>query len=632
MSQSQGSLQFPTWQDSEEHKSHRSTDNELYSESEQFSPLSAAAGAEPAAKSSSSSAVVAAPAAASPAASPAAASAASPAASPAAASPASPAAASAASPAAASAASPAAASASPAAIFSPLSQDGQYTQTFEKEKAILEKLPDIYELNQHDDDGFNSKIENDSSLKNAATHITTIIDPTNTIYTEEKDLNSTAAEAVETLYESIKKQSTDFSSNSEFSQSLLYWADQFDVRTITATDSARTNEAINKTFKKVGTAGCSGEQLRKLVTAYSETNLRGNQSYYDSQGEQFQMASLWGGVLTEYSKGWNCYLCGNKICTPQMEHKKPATTVFTQYPHYFTLKRQCFTTIDDKLTDSVWWLWTEFVENDNYNLMKELYDVINTTSSFNKTEVNNKFTKVFGLFKDKIQIVYDNKISFTNDNGNINTFEYSKALLTFWLFEFAYACAECNTKKSGHDLNIKGYINNKNPELAKTGRVYVKFLIKSNTGRLENMKDRLETYVKEHFADFEEKANGVYEKYCLISQIGDDENVKDISKDIKLLQLMKSIWRMTRYSKRLKEKRLATSSSRGIFSVEVPITAAEELPGALSSANAEAIRSRKRRLPSRFTGGKGTRKKRRTKKRGVRRCNKTQRHRKTKKK
>lgn len=332
------------------------------------------------------------------------------------------------------------------------------------------------------------------------------------------------------------------------------------------------------------------------------------------------MQSIWGIKLTEDSKSppFICYLCGEEIINKwqknigipsEMEHKKPASIVFGKYPHYDTLKNFTLKTNyeNDSQADSqetgiyslnytknLLELWKDFIET-NDKVMKKLYRAING-NTFSPTSINKKLNIIFDMFKTHIQEKQDNNIDIDNkENGNDETFKYCKSLITFWLYEFAYTCRDCNQVKCEYDLNnpydrekvidkisAKKFPSN-NDKLSNKDKVLL---------RLIPMKDRLREGTGEdvgvlvnHFQEFETKAEDVFKKYLHVSN--KYNKAEGNMKYIKLLQIMKGIRRLTLYSKKIH-----------------PIT----------------------------KGGKRTRKKRITKKRGVKRCNKTQRHRKTKKK
>jgi hypothetical protein len=319
-----------------------------------------------------------------------------------------------------------------------------------------------------------------------------------------------------------------------------------------------------------------------------------------------------------------------------MEHKKPASTVFTSYPHYFTLKQHNFITTKGRATNEVWWLWEEFSKSYiAIPLMVELYRIINVTDTFNAIAVRAAFNNLFVAFKDDIKD-FDAEI-FDNANtggDNENTFQYSIALLAFWLYQFAYSCEKCNGKKGGYDLNDTYDVTSVDTDIT----TYIKENSKKKHGNLPKMHERLHAdgngYLKSHFDLFEEYGDDVYEKYELVTTLELGENSKDkIKSDIILLQLMKSLWRIYTYT-----AGDAAAVSQAI-NAEASSSSAKQSPKRKNinkteedSVDEPRAKSSTRNKSSGSKGGKGTRKKRRTKKRGVRRCNKTQRHRKTKKK
>jgi hypothetical protein len=157
-----------------------------------------------------------------------------------------------------------------------------------------------------------------------------------------------------------------------------------------------------------------------------------------------------------------------------------------------------------------------------------------------------------------------------------------------------------------------------------------------------------------------------------------EEHQKKYIDKVYILQFMKSLWRMIRYSKKLTKSvshglvnelsAKATKAAAKKATAKAPTKAAAKKATAkaptkaptkqstqkrqlewkwmsrkkqknstkkrIIDADAEALRYAEKTAnpPTKKKGGKGTRKKRRTKKKRVRRCNKTQRHRKPKKK
>ena len=91
-------------------------------------------------------------------------------------------------------------------------------------------------------------------------------------------------------------------------------------------------------------------------------------------------------------------------------------------------------------------LWKDFIET-NYAVMKRLYKSING-NTFSPISINKKLNIIFDMFKKHIQEKENNNIDIDNkENGNDETFKYCKSLITFWLYEFAYTCRDCNQVK-----------------------------------------------------------------------------------------------------------------------------------------------------------------------------------------
>ncbi len=398
------------------------------------------------------------------------------------------------------------------------------------------------------------------------------------------------------------------------------------------TDSRKFNEKMIELLTKMNIKTALNTNDNKIIekkhlrdelgiSSYITDN-KENKKNTKKDSEQIQMQSIWGIKLTEDSKSppFICYLCGEEIINKpkknigipsEMEHKKPASIVFGKYPHYDTLKNFTLKTNYENnsqedsqetgiyslnYTKNLIELWEDFIET-NYAVMKKLYKSING-NTFSPPSINKKLNNIFDMFKTHIQEKENNNIDIDNkENGNDVTFKYCKSLITFWLYEFAYTCRDCNQVKCELDLNspydrekVRNKISTKkfppnNDKLTYKDKVLLRLIPMKDRLR-EGTEDREDVGVLvNHFQEFETKAEDVSKKYQHVSN--KYNKAEGNMKYIKLLHIMKAIRRLTLYSKKIH-----------------PTT----------------------------KGGKRTRKKRRTKKQYVRRCNKTQRHRKTKKK
>ena len=405
---------------------------------------------------------------------------------------------------------------------------------------------DDFVPSDHDDDATMATIFDDEKLSHGIRAIHNDLGDT--------DIPDNAADdgkSIKTFMKSILEIDQYASQATDFSISLLTMFHDYDLELITSSDTPSTNAGLRKQLMQMGVhpENCTGDILRKVATAYTETNQKGNRCDKDSQGEFHQMASLWHPTRTEKSKLGKCYLCALPIVKPEMEHKKPATTLFTQNPHYFTLKRYAFDIPDDDTTDSVWWLWQGFLA-DNQESIETLYNIMNETPDFNETDVDDQIEIIFGMFKQYISNLYPD--IQLNDAENTKTFEYSKALLTFWLTTFAYACSECNGLKSGLDLNIEGSIEKKE------GRAYAISTIRKKTKpgkHLNAMKTRLAEGgpISRHMHFLQSKQDNMIKLYPQVSVVFSDtidsvieEHQKKYIDKVYILQFMKSLWRMIR--------------------------------------------------------------------------------------
>tara|TARA_B100000902_G_scaffold307724_1_gene296662 strand:- start:896 stop:2665 length:1770 start_codon:yes stop_codon:yes gene_type:complete len=458
---------------------------------------------------------------------------------------------------------------------------------------------------------------------------------------------------VATLYYRINKTNEDDETNTdmasdathmsskllEMARGLQHYIGLNELNSLETNDSSKFNVKMLQVLKKLNIEIQSrddkfGEELRTILATSSNITDGYGESDEEPElvegqqcdGTKEQMESIWGYNLTNKTQSlpFKCYLCGQEILhitkgkvkiSSEMEHKKPCNVAFGKYPHYDSLKDHNLKKENEGgFTDNMSNLWNSFINDgnvldarNNYKYMKELYKLINN-NEFNKTKIDKRLEKVFDNFRNYIKEIETGTIDIDNEeNGNNDTFNYCKSLITFWLYEFAYACRGCNRVKSGYDLNnnndreiIRNIITNKvRPSTGKAKQQehdHVKLMghrLYEGTSDEEYMD--IGVLVK-HFQEFEKKAEDVFTEYTNISNAKDKLlQSDDVINDIKLLQIMKGIRRIIHYSKKIKYTEPILKKST-------------------------------------LKGGKRTRKKRITKKRGVKRCNKTQRHRKTKKK
>ena len=181
-------------------------------------------------------------------------------------------------------------------------------------------------------------------------------------------------------------------------------------------------------------------------------------------GDAQQMIDMWGRDVTEYAKGMGgrdeetgrCYLCGLHIVPfgscPEMEHKYPATTAYTNMHHYRLLQVYKGQIREDKTADSMYTLWKRFVNNSDLNDLKTLYNNINHDFPYNRDNVNSQYDSIFTNFWNTTMYAGDaNPYGLSTDEiGNVRLFFYN--FIKAWLMEFAYSHHICNQAKS--DLNI----------------------------------------------------------------------------------------------------------------------------------------------------------------------------------
>lgn len=193
-------------------------------------------------------------------------------------------------------------------------------------------------------------------------------------------------------------------------------------------------------------------------------------------GDAQQMIDMWGRGVTEYAKGMGrrdeetgrCYLCGLHIVPfgscPEMEHKYPATTAYTNMHHYRLLQVYKGQPLTDGSADSMYTLWKRFVSN-NSNLdvlktLKTLYNNINHDLPYNRHDVDTQYHSIFTNFWETTMYAGNaNPYRLSSDeleNVRLFFFNFIKA----WLMEFAYSHHICNQAKS--DLNIWGNERDRN--------------------------------------------------------------------------------------------------------------------------------------------------------------------------
>jgi hypothetical protein len=146
-----------------------------------------------------------------------------------------------------------------------------------------------------------------------------------------------------------------------------------------------------------------------------------------------QMASVWGNKIVNWAKCSRdnancpcCFLCGLPIksANSAMEHKIPSVPAYLNAPHF------------DRIGQDFFKMWQNYIKSqNNFKKLTELYNTINcwSTDSYNTDLVNNIFNDIFDA------------ATLQKDPPNYN---YWRELLKFWMMEFAYAHAICNSAKS----------------------------------------------------------------------------------------------------------------------------------------------------------------------------------------
>ena len=134
---------------------------------------------------------------------------------------------------------------------------------------------------------------------------------------------------------------------------------------ISNADSTEMNTEMDNFVFRIGkellTTGNDDDQRYTVnnsnIQNFLKTNLSVNVKRVDIRpcvtmkvGDAQQMIDMWGRGVTEYAKGMGgrgeetgqCYLCGLHIVPfgscPEMEHKYPATTAYTNMHHYRLLQ------------------------------------------------------------------------------------------------------------------------------------------------------------------------------------------------------------------------------------------------------------------------------------------------------
>ena len=248
----------------------------------------------------------------------------------------------------------------------------------------------------------------------------------------------------------------------------------------TVTDAEMSTEMDNFVFrigKELLTTGndnyTRGTISNSKIQDFLKTNLGVNVKRGDIRpcvtmkvGDAQQMIDMWGRDVTEYAKGMGgrdeetgrCYLCGLHIVPfgscPEMEHKYPATTAYTNMHHYRLLQVYKGYVREDETAVSMYTLWKRFVNNNsNLDNLKTLYNNINHDLLYDRDNVNSQYDSIFTNFWNTTMYVDEEVKPYglsTDEIGNVRLFfcNFIKA----WLMEFAYSHHICNQAKS--DLNI----------------------------------------------------------------------------------------------------------------------------------------------------------------------------------
>jgi hypothetical protein len=247
----------------------------------------------------------------------------------------------------------------------------------------------------------------------------------------------------------------------------------------TVTDAEMSTEMDNFVFrigKELLTTGndnyTRGTISNSKIQDFLKTNLSVNVKRGDIRpcvtmkvGDAQQMIDMWGRDVTEYAKGMGgrgeetgrCYLCGLHIVPfgscPEMEHKYPATTAYTNMHHYRLLQVYKGYVREDKTADSMYTLWKRFVNNNsNLDNLKTLYNNINHDLLYDRDDVDRQYDSIFTNFWNTTMYAENtNPYNLSSaEFGNVRWFFYD--FIKAWLMEFAYSHHICNQAKS--DLNI----------------------------------------------------------------------------------------------------------------------------------------------------------------------------------
>jgi hypothetical protein len=194
-----------------------------------------------------------------------------------------------------------------------------------------------------------------------------------------------------------------------------------------------------------------------------------------------QMASVWGTNIRNWARcerGYVrcpcCFLCGLPILdevSRQMEHKIPSVPAYLNVPHF------------NRIGPNFLNKWQEYIKNQpDFFKLTQLYNAINCTEKYDGVGINTMFNNIF------------NAAELPDGSPNYN---YWREILKFWMMEFAYAHATCNSAKSS--LFICGDLKSADCTLGKIdGTQYTNFVkrvkpisfkkgVRDRRGRTTNM-------------------------------------------------------------------------------------------------------------------------------------------------
>ena len=263
-------------------------------------------------------------------------------------------------------------------------------------------------------------------------------------------------------------------------------------------NSTTTFDSISSEFKQCGVS-IPRKDLRDIMATTFKKYLTSTSS---------QLSSAWGSNVEAWAKCKNskrgtepcpcCYLCLLPIVStihggqPEMEHVVACPTAFRTFPNMDTLRyyypfilllkpgvlkpddyekntkdrgptgiscQSLRATIEERRSSglSMYALWNEYIMS-NFEILKQLYLYINC-----KFDTGVTIDTVKAGFKLFIIRKYSgvNMVLFGLQSGAFyRIFEYCFAVITLWLYEFAYAHRWCNQTKWDVMLNDTGSITN----------------------------------------------------------------------------------------------------------------------------------------------------------------------------